>query len=1844
MTKRPVLIATAAAFISLAFAGQAAATTTTYNCTGSAQNFTVPAGVSSVAFTVKGAGGGRGGDGETAFWGTKDGGGGGTGASYTGKWAVTAGQVVTIKVGCNGGNGTSKAHSGSPGGGGWGFFTGGSGGWSGGKSCGFLCTKSPTGAGAGGGGASGIQIGSLSLVAGGGGGGGGGAYWSGGGGAYAAANGGDLANGSKGGDAGAGNGGGGGSGGGGGVGQSAGSGDNGGNGGQNGRSKASTDAALTDVTLNTSGGAGQGGNGSIVLTYFAAVGVTGAPTGTVNASPVALTLSYPEAGHTFECRVDSGSWAACTSPVSVSGLKDGSRTWEVRAVDGAGNRGPVTSRTWTVDGTPPPAPAITNAPSGTVGINLVSFGFSNSEQGATLTCSFDGAAFGPCGSSPKVLTGLSEGAHAYVVKATDQYGNSSTTQLSWSVDSSAVRSVSGNTGPAKSASSSPTPTGVAGSCALAKVTNPGDLVCWDWTRNPTVVPSLGGGGVQITTGSTGLDAPAYCVLMETGRIKCTGSNLNGRFGTGNTTGSPNAAHPTWNTTSDPAGWVETSGITNAVQVAMAPNDPFTCAVLADKTVRCWGRDEAGRVTGTGSPTHSVRDVLTPSYVAGLNVAVTKVAPQNEGACVLAESGTAWCWGDPQYGSLGRYQSPTGFYGEGPGQVQAIVSGKPASKCTSTNGGPFVCLNTPVIEPLTGLVDISSGSAHTCAVKSDGTVWCWGAGLALGDGREYCSLSGECDWETNSRGSNQGAVKVSGITDAVKVSAAGFGTCALRSTGEVSCWGYSPYLGDGSGPYTRANSPVSLPNISPGSILPAVGKAVGVSLGAQQGGGCVTLDVGLLRCWGTFNWLPKSNGQNDRPGLVTVPFGPFVVTAPPEAPIVATPASPTRSTSASISFKGESGATFKCSLDGGTWSTCTSPKSLSSLTDGSHTFSVKQSNAGGESPATSVTWMVSTSLAAPSFDSATVPTTTGSKSASIAFTGASGATFQCSVDGGPYSECTSPKAITVSAAGKHSLSVFSIKNGLVGPSATAEWTVSDVVVNRPVLSGAPTGTVKERTASVSFSSTTSGATFTCSLDGAAYAACTSPRSLTGLADGEHTLSVKAVKDGVESDAESASWTVDATPPARPVLTPAVSGFTSPSAGALSGTVTSDSLSVSLPPVETGVVHECSTGAGFAPCRGSTTVSGLAPGQTKTLSVRAIDDVGNVSDVAIVTVTRAGTVTPVVSGAPSGRVASDAASIAFRSSTSGATFVCSIDGGSYSACTSPKSLSGLADGTRTFRVKAVKDGVESEVASAEWVVDTTAPPLPSLGGVPSGVTSSKSASVTVSSSEPGVSFRCSVDGGAYAACSSPRALSGLADGAHSIAVTASDSVGNTSAPVTRAWSVDTVAPAKPVVSGAPSGDTSATSATVNVAKEAGSKLECKLDSDPWAECSMPLALESLAEGSHTLSVRETDAASNVSEVAAATWTVDVTAPKVTVSGTPKGLVKDTTASVSFTVDQADTVECSLDGAEFAACTSPVAVGPLSDGSHSFSVRAKDAAGNKTVVVTDSWKVDTSKPSTPLLSGAPAAATTADAAVIAFTGTSGNEFRCSIDGGTPAACTSPISLSGLADGDHSVSVRQLNAAGTLSDAAVANWKVDRSAPAAPTVTLVSPTSSTTGQSTASISYSTESGATALCSLNGAAFAACSASPVSLSGLVIGTYSLAVKARDAAGNVGDAKTVTWQVVLPAPSILTPSAGVKTVYKKTVNGKATWALKVGLLFSTGGDTRTAAQFATIQVAVDKDGKPVATKPSDSQAPPPASTYANGVCIWSSSGEVTRTSVAQPVWVRASNKGGKWTNWVQLTP
>ena len=188
------------------------------------------------------------------------------------------------------------------------------------------------------------------------------------------------------------------------------------------------------------------------------------------------------------------------------------------------------------------------------------------------------------------------------------------------------------------------------------------------------------------------------------------------------------------------------------------------------------------------------------------------------------------------------------------------------------------------------------------------------------------------------------------------------------------------------------------------------------------------------------------------------------------------------------------------------------------------------------------------------------------------------------------------------------------------------------------------------------------------------------------------------------------------------------------------------------------------------------------------------------------------------------------------------------------------------------------------------DTTAPTV-QITSAPAPATSSADASIAFSASEASATFACRVDGGAAAPCASPFVLAGLAPGAHSLAVRATDAAGNAGPEATVQWTFtppDTTAPTVTITTDPPASTTD-TSATVTfTADEEGVAFACALDGAVPAACTSPAAFAGLAVGAHQVSITATDAAGNVGAAATASWTVVAPLPDLRIGSLTRNAI--------------------------------------------------------------------------------------------------------------------------------------------------------------------------------------------------------------------------------------------------------------------------------------------------------------------------------------------------------------------
>lgn len=343
----------------------------------------------------------------------------------------------------------------------------------------------------------------------------------------------------------------------------------------------------------------------------------------------------------------------------------------------------------------------------------------------------------------------------------------------------------------------------------------------------------------------------------------------------------------------------------------------------------------------------------------------------------------------------------------------------------------------------------------------------------------------------------------------------------------------------------------------------------------------------------------------------------------------------------------------------------------------------------------------------------------------------------------------------------------------------------------------------------------------------------------------------------------------------------------------------------------------------------------------------------------------------------------------------------------------------------------------------------------------------------------------------------------------------------------------------------------------ANDPAAKFECSVDGDAAESCTSPFS-KSMSDGTHSFSVRATDGAGTEDATPAERlWTIDTVAPNTTLVTTPPAADNSTMVTFEFKSSEKNTLfECSLDGGTFASCESGDPLGPIADGAHAFSVRAKDRAGNVDASpAVFAWAVDTSTPDTTLVAGPMGAAPDGNATFefVSPDAGAGATFECSLDSAPYTACTSPKSYAGLPMATHTFAVRVRDAVGNLDPTpATRTWAVDLTPP--DTMIGAGP-SGAVALASASFTFTADEESSFACSIDGAPFTACT-SPASFTGLAQGDHTFAVRATDLVGHVdASPATASWTVDTVPPDLMMvagptegSTAGPRIVFMWTVD------------------------------------------------------------------------------------------------
>lgn len=343
-------------------------------------------------------------------------------------------------------------------------------------------------------------------------------------------------------------------------------------------------------------------------------------------------------------------------------------------------------------------------------------------------------------------------------------------------------------------------TGNGTSCAVLKG---GTVKCWGnnvsdqlLTPNPLTasssipVTATGLSHVRVVT----LGQTNGCALLAKGTVECWGDNqLQGTYYGGPTQGLSFYPYP-----------YQVVGLANVTHLSTGIGDgvsQFTCALLRDTSVKCWGFNYDGEL-GHGT----TGNVMVPTSVVGVANA-TQISAGADHTCALLLTGSIDCWGLDMFGELG-------------------------------NGARADSAKPLTVPGVSGATEVSAGEFDTCGLLGGGTVKCWGLNAQgeLGDGH------------ISTPPLRPGPVLVTGLSNATQISVGWTSACALLNSGTVKCWGDNSEGQLGTGNLKQSSSPVQVVDLS-GVTQVVVGND----------DSCALLSNGTVECWGSGSSGQLGNG-------------------------------------------------------------------------------------------------------------------------------------------------------------------------------------------------------------------------------------------------------------------------------------------------------------------------------------------------------------------------------------------------------------------------------------------------------------------------------------------------------------------------------------------------------------------------------------------------------------------------------------------------------------------------------------------------------------------------------------------------------------------------------------------------------------------------------------------------------------------------------------------------------------------------------------------------------------------------------------------------------------------------
>ena len=320
-------------------------------------------------------------------------------------------------------------------------------------------------------------------------------------------------------------------------------------------------------------------------------------------------------------------------------------------------------------------------------------------------------------------------------------------------------------------------TGKAHTCALL---DDGNVKCWGNgsdgrlgqgnTNNIGIMPNQMGDNLSPITLGTGRSAKAIaagethtCTLLDDDSIKCWGHGSSGELGQGDTN-NIGAGGSTLSVSASPP--IDLGTGRSAKAISAGGN--YTCALLDDNSIKCWGLGFSGRLgqgntDNIGDMPNQMGDNLTPIDL-GTGRSVRSITTGGNHSCALLDDNSVKCWGSGSQGQLGNER--VGIIGDDPNEMGNMLNPTDLGSGHSARA-------------------ITTGGNHSCALLDDGNVKCWGLG---GQGRLGQNSLNTIGNMLNQMGDNLPPIDLGSGRSARAITAGDQHTCALLDDNSVKCWG------------------------------------------------------------------------------------------------------------------------------------------------------------------------------------------------------------------------------------------------------------------------------------------------------------------------------------------------------------------------------------------------------------------------------------------------------------------------------------------------------------------------------------------------------------------------------------------------------------------------------------------------------------------------------------------------------------------------------------------------------------------------------------------------------------------------------------------------------------------------------------------------------------------------------------------------------------------------------------------------------------------------------------------------------------------------------------------------